>query len=222
MKKLLVLTLTALTITALVGCSAKNEQSSNVESSNNNKNNVAESNETTSENQVYFAKVKNVVGNEISVKLSDEKLQMEEGMGGENPVQSFEVDASQMAILQNGGTVTLDDGGVMGQVSIDPDASENFEPSEGAVISEQAPGTEAGGAVADGGISFGSDLDGSSMFSQMEFNGEDKDFIIPAGAEIFNMTTGKEGNVSDIKEGSILSIVIDSKTNKVTRIDIMG
>ncbi|MEN8077815.1 hypothetical protein ABFP60_12705 [Clostridioides difficile] len=222
MKKLLVLALTALTITALVGCGAKNEQDNNVESSNSNKNNIVEANESTSQNEMLFAKVKRVVGNEISVKLSDEEFDMEGGMELGAPLESYELDESQMAALEAGGTVDLGNG-VMGTASIDQEASEDYDPSEGAVIADPAQGMEDGGAVADGGISFSydGDLDGSSMFAETEFNGEDKDFIIPAGVEIFNMITGKLGNISDIKEGSIIFIGIDSKTNKVISIEIL-
>ena len=60
------------------------------------------------------------------------------------------------------------------------------------------------------------------QFSQLTFNGETKDLVIPAGAKIFNGLTGEEALFSDIKKGSILSVTMNSENNTVISIDILG
>lgn len=205
MKKILVLTLTVLTITVLVGCGAKNNK---VQEEKNDP-----TLEEQSENIVLLGKVEKVVGNEISMKLTDDNLQFVPGEGGNVELESFELSDEQLKALESGETIELGDGlGVVGMAiesgdSVDEGLEMNSFDGE---VTEFVTGIDA---------ETGNEVD---PFSEIEFNGESKDLTIPAGVEIVNMVTGKEGKISDIKDGSVLSIIMDSKTNTVTRIEIMG
>lgn len=207
MKKLLVLTLTALTITSLVGCGAKNNK---VEEENN-----APTLEEQSQITSLLGKVEKVVGNEISMKLTDDNFQFMPGEGEDLALESFELSDEQLKILENGGSIELGDGsGVVGMVT--SDSATTNEPIEMESFESEGDGVQFVTSV-DG------DMEGGiNPFSEIEFNGEAKDLTISAGVEIFNITTGKEGKLSDIKEGSVLSIIMDSKTNTVTRVEIIG
>ncbi|SCK04422.1 Uncharacterised protein [uncultured Clostridium sp.] len=200
MKKILVLLLTTLTVVVLVGCNAKNDKSEEKEELSK----VEQQIETT----YIFGKVEKIVGNEVSLKLStDEFIGIEENEEKSNS-GSFAVSESEMQQLENGQTVTLADGTVIQGIAMDS-SDEAIEGDVGSKdMVEEFIGDE--------------ELNGVNPFSQLEFNGESKDLIISAGVEIFNMTNGKEGKISDIKEGSILNITVDSKTNAVTRVDIVG
>lgn len=202
MKKLLVLTLIALTITALVGCGAKNNK---VEEENNTPT-LEEQSQITS----FLGKVEKVVGNEISMKLTDDNFQFMTGDENNSALESFELSDEQLKMLENGGTIELGDGS--GTVGMAIAGADTMEPIDMESFEAEGDGVQFVTSV-EGGI---------NPFSEMEFNGEAKDLTIPAGVEIFNLTTGKEGKISDIKEGSVLSIIMDSKTNTVTRIEIMG
>lgn len=205
MKKLLVLTLTALTITILVGCGAKNN---NVQKENN-----EPMQQEQNESAFLLGKVEKVVGNEISMKLTDDNFQGMTGRGNNSSLESFELTDEQQKILENGGTVELEGGSV--SIGVSTVGEDDIEPGIESFESE-ADDTQFTTSVE---WETGSE---GALFSEMEFNGEVKDLIIPAGVDIFNMTAGKQGKMSDIKEGSILSIVMDSKTNTVARIEIIG
>lgn len=202
MKKLLVLSLTVLTLVALVGCNAKDDKVEEKEDLSK----VEQQVQTT----YLFGKVQKIVGNEVSLKLSTDEFTGVEEDEDESSSSSFDLSESEMQKVANGGTVTLADGTVVQGVAMDP----SEEPIEG------EPGsfdTAAGGEFING-----EELNGVNPFSQAEFNGESKELIISAGVKIFNMTNGKEGKISDIKEGSILNVTVDSKTNAVIRVDIVG
>lgn len=102
MKKILVLTLTVLTITVLVGCGAKNNK---VQEEKNDP-----TLEEQSENIVLLGKVEKVVGNEISMKLTDDNLQFVPGEGGNVELESFELSDEQLKALESGETIELGDG----------------------------------------------------------------------------------------------------------------
>lgn len=216
MKKLLVITLTALTLFTVVGCSSKNDTTG--------KNSEVSTNEQGKDTQIettsYFGKVENVVGNEVSIKLADNEFGIGvEGDGDGSGLESFNLDAGQIAQLENGETVVFGDGSVVGSVAIAASGE--------AVLDESGSLGDGNGTQGDPNFSgeisiFGGDGSEASSLGELEFNGESKDVIIPAGVEIFNATNGKSGKISDIKQGSILTIIMDSKTNTVTRVDIVG
>lgn len=206
MKKLLVLSLTVLTLVSLVGCGEKKEGVEyNKEDSN-----IEQQVETT----LLFGKVEKVVGNEVSLKLSDDNILMPEDE--DSDIESFHIDESQLQKLENGETLTLADGTVITMDGLPDEDVENGE------------GIPAEGNFEQGQYNMYNEANGnfeesqSNIYSELTFNGESKELIISAGVEIVNMTTGKLGKMSEIKEGSILSVVVDSKTNSVIKVEIMG
>lgn len=219
MKKLLVITLTTLALFTLTGCGAKKDNSLS--------NNTGVSANGAEEDKniqttAYFGKVEKVVGNEVSIKLSDNEFAMGDGSEGSGNI-SFNLDASEISQLENGETVVFGDGTAVGAATITSGNEDGgdvfFEADSSEAVSGMA---SADGSLSEGVFVVGENATGVDLFSEIEFNGEAKALIIPAGVEIFNATTGKSGKLSDIKQGSILTIMVDSKTNTVTRVDIMG
>ncbi|WP_195988054.1 hypothetical protein [Clostridium sp. D53t1_180928_C8] len=205
MKKLLVVSLTVLALVALVGCGEKKEGIEEKKEASN----IEQKVETTS----LFGKVEKVVGNEVKLKLSDDNILMPEDEDSDK--NSFQIDESQLQQLEDGGTLTLSDGTVItkDELSNDDVAQREGIPAEGNVGEGQSNiSNEAQGA----------DNSNSNIYSELTFNGESKDLTISAGVEIVNMKTGKTGKILEIKEGSILNVVVDSKTNAVIRVEIMG
>ena len=66
------------------------------------------------------------------------------------------------------------------------------------------------------------DVDGQkvALASTIEYTGEKKSFILPAGIEIIDLTGGKAG-VSDLKKMNVLKLVMDEKTNTVISCEIL-
>lgn len=205
MKKLLVLSLTALTLVALVGCGQKKESTEVKKEVSN----IEQKVETTS----FFGKVERVIGNEVSLKLSNDSSFVTEEDGSES--QAIQVDDSQLNQLENGETLTLADGTVITMDGLSDDDIEQREgfPADGSLGDDQSNTYNE---------SQGAENSNSNKYSELTFTGEYKDLTISAGVEIVNMVTGKPGKMLDIKEGSILSVIVDSKTNAVTRVEIMG
>lgn len=205
MKKLLVLSLTVLTLVALVGCGEKKESAEIKKEVSN----IEQQVETTS----LFGKVDKVVGNEVSLKLSDDSSFMPEEDGSES--QAVQIDDSQLKQLENGETLTLADGTVITMDGLSDDDVDQREgiPADSDLVEDQSNIYNE---------SQSADNSNSDKYSELTFTGEYKDLIISAGVEIVNMVTGKSGKMSDIKEGSILSVIVDSKTNAVIRVEIMG
>lgn len=58
---------------------------------------------------------------------------------------------------------------------------------------------------------------------ELEYTGETQSFIIPTGVSILNYLTGGKGSIDDIKEGSVISIVMNGEEDeqKIFAIDIM-
>lgn len=205
MKKLLVLSLTVLTLVALVGCGEKKESAE----IKNEVSNIEQQVETTS----LFGKVDKVVGNEVSLKLSDDSSFMPEEDGSES--QAVQIDDSQLKQLENGETLTLADGTVITMQGLPDDDVDQREgiPADSDLVDDKSNIYNE---------SQSADNSNSDKYSELTFTGEYKDLTISAGVEIVNMVTGKSGKMSDIKEGSILSVIVDSKTNAVIRVEIMG
>lgn len=203
MKKLLVLSLTVLTLVALVGCGEKKESAE----IKNEVSNIEQQVETTS----LFGKVDKVVGNEVSLKLSDDSSFMPEEDGSES--QAVQIDDSQLKQLENGETLTLADGTVITMEGLPDDDQMEGIPADSDLVDDKSNTYNEFQSA---------DNSNSDKYSELTFTGEYKDLTISAGVEIVNMVTGKSGKMSDIKEGSILSVIVDSKTNAVIRVEIMG
>ncbi|MGL5381820.1 hypothetical protein [Clostridium sp.] len=149
--------------------------------------NKEENQTTVNENSLantYFGKVEKQVGNEIELNLAKENIINIEGGEGE----------------ENGGLTysSSTDGG-----ATDIGAS--------VVVSETVEATEATGnsfeAVGGTGVAMKEEIinDGKTK-SELEYTGESKSLVIPAGAKIFDFTTGKEIKMSDIKDGAVIRV----------------
>ena len=153
-----------------------------------------------------MGKVEKMVGNEISLKLSNDNYTPLEDESEDEQALEFTLDESQFSQLENGETFTLPNGVVIKGNSTEFSSSESSDENLG--VSEES-------MISQGGLNF-------DQFSQLTFNGETKDLVIPAGAKIFNGLTGEEALFSDIKKGSILSVTMNSENNTVISIDILG
>ena len=211
MKKVLVLVLTALTITSLVGCGAKDKKDEG-----NKENSQIEQLEQQAENskgELLLAKVTKVVGNEVSVNLTNSTIDdLPEVEGGVKPIVEIELDATQEKALQAGETIQLENGTTMGAATVDS----NYNPDEDPGISDE----ELQQMIEEGTASYGDGDQNADPFEGITFDAGSKDFTISAGVKIYNVNTGKAGKLSDIKDGSVLSIIIDKDTNAVTEITI--
>ena len=204
MKKTLELTVLALTMVSLVGCGAEGDKGNWAE----NKEEQPQIEEQEQQLQVtsYLGKVEKMVGNEISLKLSNDNYTPLEDESEDEEALEFTLDESQFSQLENGETFTLPNGVVIKGNSTEFSSSES---------SDENPGVSEESMISQGGLNF-------DQFSRLTFNGETKDLVIPAGAKIFNGLTGEEALFSDIKKGSILSVTMNSENNTVISIDILG
>ena len=204
MKKTLELTVLALTMVSLVGCGAEGDKGNWAE----NKEEQPQIEEQEQQLQVtsYLGKVEKMVGNEISLKLSNDNYTPLEDESEDEEALEFTLDESQFSQLENGETFTLPNGVVIKGNSTEFSSSESSDENLG--VSEES-------MISQGGLNF-------DQFSQLTFNGETKDLVIPAGAKISNGLTGEEALFSDIKKGSILSVTMNSENNTVISIDILG
>lgn len=55
----------------------------------------------------------------------------------------------------------------------------------------------------------------------MEYTGEIENIVIPGGAAIIDLTTGKDAKISDIKDGSVIVVYTDSDSDSISKIEIM-
>ena len=223
MKRPIIIGLTILAVTGLVGCSSpdntkvknnnsqnteqesSNEQSSNKEQSSNNENSMEDENS-------YVGKVSDIIGNQVTIKLIDGDFELTDEM--KNALGIVELSEEQMKQLDSGETIQLPNGGVMGSATANGNIGNSDKEEDDAAISIEDLEEE--------GIDVEEHIrsKNEALFNQIEFNGEGKDFTIPAGVPIHNGTTGKSGKLSDIKKGSVVDFVVDEKTNTVTRIEI--
>ncbi len=148
-----------------------------------------------------FGKVKSIVGNEIELELANPPFEM--GAPGEGGAAGADVKQRAVTITEG------DDGGV--QVS----EAEAGEVPKGAVRDEQsatyAVTTEGGQVHIVGGE------DGEKM--ELEYTGESKSVIIPAGVSITSMVG--EATIDAVKKGSVLMLMVDAKTGTATSVMIM-
>ena len=111
MKKTLELTVLALTMVSLVGCGAEGDKGNWAE----NKEEQPQIEEQEQQLQVtsYLGKVEKMVGNEISLKLSNDNYTPLEDESEDEEALEFTLDESQFSQLENGETFTLPNGVVI-------------------------------------------------------------------------------------------------------------
>lgn len=226
LKKVLVLGVTALTTASLFGCQATtekeegNKETSQVETDGNKENSVTTEQEVNQKNEteeVVLAKVTKSVGNELSVNISKEKYDLAEGETVMQGTVNIELTDSQKETLEKDGIVYLEDGSFMMSTNYDQEVPEGYSEDEDPGISD-----EEFQELVDQGLAFeGEDETLEDIFGGFSFDEGAKDFIISAGAVIFDARTGKDGTLSDIKEGTVLNIKLDTNTDTVIRIDIL-
>lgn len=212
MKKLLVLTLITITITGLVACGANDKKAE--ENKNNSQIEQQLGNKENKDEETILAKVTKIVGNEISVNLSEDNFELEVGQAIQSDEMSYELDESQLKALENGEIIQMQDGSIIANITSDPNTNLN----ENLGISDE----ELQKLIEVGEAADGTDEENGDIFDGISFNAGAKDFAISAGVKIVDTIIGKDGKLIDIKEGSILNITIDKNTNTVTRIDIWG
>lgn len=199
MKKSLLIGMTVLSVGAMMGCSGTNQtdQKQDVETNQV----VAPEKPPVEEKEVsltsHFGKVEKVIGNEISLKLAKQPTIVGSETGEEINLDDFEITYS-----------TNPDGNIVGQVGS----------ISGAV---SGGGIQPGESITISGEDLESFISTEGKYSNLDYLGESKSMTIPAGVEIFNSATGKEGKLTDIKEGSILTVYMDEETSTVSRIEIM-
>lgn len=165
--------------------------------------NLEKKNDTTT----LLGQVEKVVGNELNLKLSDDKMVIPEDSDEGADGQSYSLDEGQLGKLESGETLTMPDGTV-----ITSDKDSNVSKDDKSTDGDKTDSTK-GDTV--------KDKANFDSYTQLKFNGEYKDITISAGIEILNSVTGKKGKISDIKEGSIVTVTIDNKTNSVTKVNIV-
>ena len=62
--------------------------------------------------------------------------------------------------------------------------------------------------------------DKKSLASMLEYTGENKSFVIPAGVQLTNMTGGS-ANISDLNKMNVLMIMVNKKDNAVISCEIL-
>lgn len=62
--------------------------------------------------------------------------------------------------------------------------------------------------------------DKKSLASMLEYTGENKSFVIPAGVQLTNMTGGS-ANISDLNKMNVLMITVNKKDNAVISCEIL-
>ena len=137
-----------------------------------------------------FGRVKSIVGNEIELEIAKAPFGMEPGNGA----------------------VTGKSSGTNGEVrefvyesTIDPDGVGEIESGDGVSSQSQVVIAMEG---EDGQVHIIGEPGGENM--NLEYTGESKSIIIPAGVAIMNMLGG-EGTLNDIKKGSVLMVGVDDE-----------
>lgn len=56
---------------------------------------------------------------------------------------------------------------------------------------------------------------------ELEYTGEKKEITIPAGATIFNLQTGTETKMDELKKGTVIQIISEKSTGTITEVYIL-
>lgn len=216
MKKAMVVGLTTLTLVGVVGFNKPTEAM--VDNGKSLKNVVLTTNEVSKAAPVesYVGKVSSIEGNKVKVKLISSDLELTDKINV--TVKNVELSEEQTKKLEAGETIQLADGSTMG-VAIVGDAPKEEKGNFELALPAPAINTED---LKEQGIEIKAEGKGNneSVFNQMEFNGESKEFTIQSGVPLYNGVTGEEMKVSDIKKDSVVEFLIDEKTNTMIRVDV--
>lgn len=180
MKKVLAIVLSTFMIMGVTGCS-KNEASLKEKDENQ----IAQegTSQEDSIESIYFGRVKKVVGNEVELNIAKE-LGLE-GVEGE------------------GGGISSSSSSSSADGSESPESVEDLGATSEITVSDSAESEK--GVIPDGGTEMKQEIiDSGKGNIELEYTGENKSFTIPAGAKIFDFTSGREVKISDVKEGDVI------------------
>lgn len=102
---------------------------------------------------------------------------------------------------------------VLGIVFEDEEKNENSE-GESQPATALTPATEPDSTEVVSG-------DANKDKMKLEYTGEIEKLVIPGGVNIMELSVGKEGKISDIKDGSVIIIYTDKTSNSISKIDIL-
>jgi hypothetical protein len=170
-KTLCLIAILALVVVAATACSSSGDKAQSPEATP-----QAESgmpgDEQTAETQTYFGKVKEIVGNEVTLDLA------------ENPIENFENETGSADAEEDGsGTVAA------------------------VAMTEAMPAGSIGDAPVE-------------EHMEITYLGEEKNFTIPAGIEIFDLTHGQPVQLSSLQKGSVLMITVKGDTDIASGVEI--
>lgn len=197
MKRILVMALCAVMVMTFVGCGKKQGKG---ESEGDLANSISGEVYEVSE-LIIFGKIKKVVGNEIELEIAKDPH-----MGGDGII----VNGDEGETVTSGESSESGDEGIL--------ESGDMQIVESVTITESAQAADTS--------------DGSAMLEMMEqeeqkleldYVGETKNLTIPTGIKIFNLKTGKDVNVSELKSGSVIRIYADGTVESptISNIDIL-
>lgn len=148
--------------------------------------------------ETFFGKVKSIVGNEAELELAKPPFDINtEGTDGGAGGAASASSGQQSIVIDDGGSVQKAD-----EAGADPGDS-----------SVAVYGSTEDGQV----FSIGGE-DGEKM--ELEYTGESKNILIPAGVEIINLTGG-EATLDAVKKGSVLMVTVDESSGTPTATSIM-
>lgn len=158
------------------------------------------------EGEMLYGKVKSIVGNEIELEVA--KPPFADIQGGDQ----HSGDSMQAAGAISFSVEAADGGAQVFEATDVGDATGEAAPVSGTISSEDSAQTIVAVEGADGKMQVigGGGEDGM----ELEYTGETKNVIIPAGAEIMNVKG--EGTLESIKKGSVLMLMVkDASVERV-------
>ncbi|MDL2236901.1 hypothetical protein LJC56_03595 [Christensenellaceae bacterium OttesenSCG-928-K19] len=153
------------------------------------------------EGESIFGKVKSIVGNEIELELAKPPFDMGkpvEGIEGDAGSSTFSASTSQSIMIQGS-----EEDIANGDASVTNESGALADTSGMAIVAEDENGNVQ---YFGGGMGEGQEL-------ELEYTGETKSILVPAGAEILSLI-GTEGTLDSIKKGSVLMLTVDDMTKE--------
>lgn len=172
-KTLCLIAILVLVVTITAACSSTDAKNQNqTPEATQQAENETQSNEQAVESQMYFGKVKQIIGNEVTLELA------------ENPLDDYEDESGANDTAENGS-------GDMAAVE----------------MTEALPA----GSAADTPV---------EEHMELTYTGEEMNFTIPAGVQIYSLSHGQYVQLSSLQKGSVLSITVQGDSNVVSEVEI--
>lgn len=103
---------------------------------------------------------------------------------------------------------------VLGMVDEDSEEAESDEPIAAVGMTPATPGDAPSNEEVVSG-------DANEEKMKLEYTGEVESVIIPGGVAVVDLRTGKDGKISDIKDGSVVIVYTDSTSESISKIEIV-